>query len=79
MARNSRRWARGSAGHPRARAQRLEVLIGVLGFFAVMALIQTVVYELQGESAAGSAVVLAVLVAGLVLAIRARRRTGTGP
>jgi hypothetical protein len=72
-----RRW-RGSRGasHPRARAQRLDVLIGVLGFFTVMALIQTVTFEFRGDPAAGAALLLVALLVGLALAVRARRRTG---
>jgi hypothetical protein len=66
----------GSSSHPRARAQRFDVLIGILGFFAVMALIQTVVYEVRGRPAGFSALVLLVIVVALWLAVRARRRTG---
>jgi hypothetical protein len=64
-------------GGPRAKAQRLEVLLGLIGFFAFMAVIQTVVLEVRGESAGGSAVLLAVLLAFLWLIWRARRNTGT--
>ena len=74
MARPGR--APASRSHPRARAQRLEVLIGILGFFTVMALLQAVVLEVQGRPATFAAVVLLVLVVALVLAFRARRRTG---
>jgi len=74
MARPGR--ARASRCHPRARAQRLEVLIGILGFFTVMAFLQAVVLEVQGRPATFAAVVLLVLVVALVLAFRARRRTG---
>jgi len=66
----------GGASHPRARAQRLEVLIGILAFFTLMAAIQAVTYELRGRSATGAALVLLGLVIALALAIRARRRTG---
>lgn len=64
----------GTSSHPRARAQRLDMLLGFLGFFGVMALIQTVVLELRGQDAVGSALVLAVLVVALVLTLRARRK-----
>jgi hypothetical protein len=70
------RRARGSKSHPRARAQRLDVLIGILGFFVVMAFIQTVAYELQNKSAGLSAVLLLSLVVALWFAMKARRRTG---
>ncbi len=69
-------WMRGSRSHPRARAQRLEVLIGILGFFTLMAAIQAVTYELRGQPATGAALVLLGLVVALWLAIRARRRAG---
>ena len=38
-------------GGPRARAQRLEMLLGILGFFTFMALVQTVVFEVRGDPA----------------------------
>ena len=64
----------GTGSHPRARAQRLDMLIGLLGFFTVMAFIQTALLELRGQSAGGSALLLAVLVVLLLLAARARRK-----
>ncbi|MGC1215365.1 MAG: hypothetical protein WA890_29425 [Micromonospora sp.] len=64
----------GTGTHPRARAQRLDVLIGLLGFFTVMAFIQTVLLELRGQAAGLSALLLAVLVVLLLLAVRARRK-----
>lgn len=63
-------------GGPRARAQRLEVLLGILGFFSFMALVQTVVFEVRGDPAGFSAAVLAVLVVAVWLTWRARRNTG---
>ena len=63
-------------GGPRARAQRLEVLLGILGFFTFMALVQTVVLEVRGDPAGFSAAVLAVLVVAVWLTWRARRNTG---
>jgi hypothetical protein len=63
----------GTGSHPRARAQRLEMLIGILGFFTVMALVQAVVLELRGDPAGFAAVLLAVLLLLLGLAVRARR------
>lgn len=64
----------GTGSHQRARAQRLDVLIGLLGFFTVMAFIQTVLLELRGQAAGLSALLLAVLVVLLLLAVRARRK-----
>ena len=61
--------------HPRAKAQRIEMLIGVLGFFTAVAFIQTVVLELQGKPALRSALILLGLVVLLGLAVRGRRRS----
>lgn len=44
--------------HPKARAQRLEMLMGILGFFTAVAFIVTVVAELRGEDALQEALVL---------------------
>lgn len=62
----------GTGGHPRATAQRLEVGIGIVGVFTLMALIQTVVLELRGDDAVGSALVLAALLALLWFLVRKR-------
>ena len=61
--------------HPRAKAQRIEMLIGVLGFFTAIAFVQTVVLELQGKPALRSAMILLGFVVLLGLAIRWRRRS----
>jgi hypothetical protein len=60
--------------HPRAKAQRIEMLIGVLGFFTAVAFIQTVILEIQGKTALRSALILLGLVVLLGLAVRWRRR-----
>jgi len=60
--------------HPRAKAQRLEMLIGILGFFTVVAFITAVVAELRGRPALLPALVLLGFVIVTYLAIRARRR-----
>ena len=60
---------------PRAKAQRIEMLIGVLGFFTAIAFVQTAVLELQGKSALRSALILLGFVVLLGLAIRWRRRS----
>jgi len=64
------------ARHPRARAQRLDVLVGVLGFFTAAAFLQAVVLEVGGRDAVGAALVLLCFAVALVFAVRARRRTG---
>jgi uncharacterized membrane protein len=64
--------------HPRAKAQRIEMLIGVLGFFTAVAFIETVVLELRGKEALRSAMVLLGFVVLLGLAIRWRRRIWRG-
>ena len=61
--------------HPRAKAQRIEMLIGVLGFFTAITFIETVVLELQGRPALRSAMILLGFVVLLGLAIRWRRRS----
>ena len=60
--------------HARAKAQRLEMLIGILGFFTFMAFVSTVVVELRGQPALWPALVLLGFVIVTYLAIRARRR-----
>jgi hypothetical protein len=60
--------------HPRAKAQRIELLIGVLGFFTAVAFVQTVILELQGKPALRSALILLGFVVLLGLAVRWRRR-----
>jgi hypothetical protein len=61
--------------HPRAKAQRIEMLIGVLGFFTAIAFLQTVILEIQGKSALRSALILLGFVVLLGLAVRWRRRS----
>ena len=60
-------------GGVRARAQRLDMLIGIIGFFTFMALAQTVVLEFRGDDAMGSALLLALLLAVLWYVVRMRR------
>jgi ABC-type transport system involved in cytochrome c biogenesis permease component len=69
-----RQWP--ASKHPVARRQRLEVLIGFTGFFAVIAFVSAVVAELRGESAIMEVVVLAFFVAVLGFTIRSWRRIG---
>ena len=60
-------------GGQRAKVQRLEMLLGFIGFFAFMAVINTVYLEVRGEQATGSALLLVVLLFGMWLLWRARR------
>ena len=60
--------------HPRARAQRLEMVIGILGFFTAVAFVVTVVAEVRGQSALREALVLLGFVLLLGYTIRVRRR-----
>jgi hypothetical protein len=60
--------------HPRARAQRWEMLIGILAFFALAAFVVAVVAELRGQPALRPALVLLGFVLALGGAIYARRR-----
>jgi hypothetical protein len=63
-------------GGNRARAQRLDMLLGIIGVFAFLATVQTVVLEVRGEPAGRSALLLAVLLAALWFVWRLRRNTG---
>ena len=62
-------------GGQKARAQRLDMLLGIIGFFAFMAVIQTVLLEVRGEPAGFSAALLAVLLLILWFIWRLRRNT----
>jgi hypothetical protein len=63
-------------GDARSKASRLEMLLGILGFFALVATIQLVVLQVRGEPAVGAALLLAVLLGLIWLTWRARRNTG---
>ena len=63
-------------GGQKARAQRLDMLLGIIGFFAFMAVVQTVLLEVRGEPAGFSAALLAVLLLILWFVWRLRRNTG---
>jgi hypothetical protein len=52
------------------------MVMGILGFFIVVATIQTVVLEVQGKPAGLAAATLAVLLLVFWLVWRARRNTG---
>jgi hypothetical protein len=63
-------------GGQKARAQRLDMLLGIIGFFAFMAVVQTVLLEVRGEPAGFSAALLAVLLLILWFVWRLRRNSG---
>ena len=71
----------GATQDPRRRAQirgqRLDVLLGILGTFTVLATVQLVVLELRGQPAVGPALLLAVLVGATWLTWRARRNNAS--
>jgi hypothetical protein len=61
--------------HPRARAQRLEMAIGLLAFFTAVSFIDTVVAEVRGKPALRQALILLGFVLLTALLIRVRRRS----
>lgn len=63
-------------GDARAKAQRLEMLLGIIGFFAFVATVQLVVLEVRGEPAVKAALLLAALLATFWFVWRLRRNTG---
>jgi uncharacterized membrane protein YjgN (DUF898 family) len=65
----------GRRGRGNRRQENLDILVGALGFFTVVAFVVTVLAELRGKPALGPALLLLVLVTALWLAIRARRRS----
>jgi ABC-type transport system involved in cytochrome c biogenesis permease component len=63
-----------SSTHPVARRQRLEVLMGFTGFFAVVAFGSAVAAELRGGAALVEVLVLLFFLAVLGLTYRSWRR-----
>jgi lipopolysaccharide export LptBFGC system permease protein LptF len=61
--------------NPRARNQRLEMVIGIIGFFAVAALVNVVASLVQGQPVLMPLVVLVAFTALLGYAVRVRRRS----
>lgn len=59
--------------HPQAQRQRLEMLIGILGFFTFAAFVTAVVAEVRGETAVKEALVLLFFTLALGWAIHAWR------
>ena len=60
--------------HQRARDQRLEMVIGILGFFDLMALVNAVVVLVRGGSMFQPMAVLLSITALLWFAVRVRMR-----
>jgi hypothetical protein len=60
--------------HPRAREQRWEMAVGIVGVFTLIALINTIVLEVRGEEALFAALVLLVFV--LLFAFVLNKRWG---
>jgi len=61
--------------NPRARNQRLEMVIGIVGFFALAALVNVVASLVQGKPVLMPMVVLVAFTALLGYAVRVRRRS----
>ncbi len=59
--------------HPEAQRQRLEMLVGIVGFFTAAAFVSAVVAELRGQSGGREALVLVAFALALGLAIHAGR------
>ena len=59
-----------------ARRHNLEVALGFLGFFTIIAVLQLVAAELRGQTAVGYAVLAAVLLGLTYLVYRRWRRAG---
>ena len=57
--------------HPKARQQRLEMFMGILGVFTVIAFVLAVSAELHGEAAIKEVFVLLLFGVPLVLVFRA--------
>ncbi|MGZ4611586.1 MAG: hypothetical protein ACXV3S_08985 [Kineosporiaceae bacterium] len=58
--------------HPRARDQRLEMLVGILGVFTAIAFVNAVVLEIRGEDALFAAFILLVFAALLAWVLNKR-------
>ena len=65
----------GSSREPSARRQRMEMVLGILGFFTVVALVVTVVAEVRGEPALVEVVVLVFFLSLTYYAYRAWQRS----
>ena len=59
-----------------ARKQHLEMVLGMLGFFAFVAFVGAAAAELQGKSAGTEVLVLVAFLAAMYVTYRAWRRAG---
>jgi hypothetical protein len=66
-----------SSSHPIARRQRLEVLVGFVGFFTLIAFASAVAAELRGGSGGPEVLVLLFFLLVLGLTIRSWRRSSS--
>ena len=62
--------------HPKAQQQRLDLLIGILGVFTLMAFVSAVARIVRGDPGLVPSLVLALFAVLSGLAILARRRVG---
>ena len=60
---------------PSARRQRMEMVLGILGFFTVVALVVTVVAEVRGEPALVEVIVLVIFLSLTYYAYRVWQRS----
>ena len=63
----------GAARAAERRRENLDIVLGILGFFTAVMFVATAVAEVRGEPALGRALLLAVMVALVLVAVRARR------
>jgi hypothetical protein len=66
-----------SSSHPVARRQRLEVAVGFVGFFTLIAFVSAVAAELRGGSGAPEVLALLFFLVVLGLTIRSWRRSSS--
>jgi hypothetical protein len=58
--------------HPRAKQQRLEMTVGILGFFTVVFFVDTVAMEVTGGDALAPALILLLFAVGLGVVLQKR-------
>jgi hypothetical protein len=69
-----RQWP--TSKHPIARRQRLEVAVGFVGFFTLIAFVNAVAAELRGGSGLVEVLILLFFLVILGLTVRSWRRSG---